>query len=477
MRPIKRRSFLTCSAGSIMAAPWSAAAAPGSSENATEAAPMNMDTLPNYCAHEHWGSIDAIGKSGEGYRADTEAGAVPARNVSVWDLVLDPYLGGWIGAAGMRWDELAKTGGADGFLEWWRKQPAAALEAIRPHLERQRMTGAFQCVRRGIRLLYNLDIASFSAESWSQADQAVAEAYGDLFGWYGAAMKKARFSELIRPVHPEFYFRSGDAGAAEKERAFTRTVLRIDPLLDLWKRASARREALGKLLGVEPTNAASWRRFLDRLFEKAAQSGALGIKQLQAYHRPLAFLPRKDKEIEFTGALNPEQILAFQDWVVHECCQRADDRAWPHQIHVGTHNLEHSSPLPLETLARRYGKMKLVLLHCWPFIEESGWLAKHLPNVYLDICWQNILNPEFFRESLTAWLNYMPWHKIMCSHDATSIEMAAGASLFLREILAERLPVLAKSAGLDDAALNDIAANLLRNNAVYVYGAFAKPEK
>ena len=35
------------------------------------------------------------------------------------------------------------------------------------------------------------------------------------------------------------------------------------------------------------------------------------------------------------------QRLAFQDWIMHECCKQAHDRGWPHQVHVGTHNLPH----------------------------------------------------------------------------------------------------------------------------------------
>ena len=52
-----------------------------------------IDLMPNFCSHEHWGSIDAIGSAPQqnGFRADVVAGATPQRIVSVWDLLLDPY--------------------------------------------------------------------------------------------------------------------------------------------------------------------------------------------------------------------------------------------------------------------------------------------------------------------------------------------------------------------------------------------------
>lgn len=465
MRHIHRRTFLQFAGGGLFAA--SGEASPTVPAIPSKEDTVDIEALPNFCAHEHWGSFAAIGSDTEGFRADTEAGAVPRRSVSIWDLVLDPYLGGWIASTGVHWDEMAKAAGAKDFLAWWRENPHAALDSMRPHLERQQFTGAFQCIQRGIQFLHGIDVGSMNAAEWLRAETAIASAYQDLFGWYAQAVKKANFTGVARPVHPEFYYRTGDINAAARERTFTHTLLRIDPLLEFWHRASPRRDALAQRFGVEPSDASRWRNFLDRLFTDARQHGALGIKQLQAYHRPLDFAPRKDSEIKFIGALTPDQISAFQDWLVHECCIRAQDLGWPHQVHVGTHNLMQSSPLPLEALAKRYDKVKFVLLHCWPFLDEAGWLAKHVPNIFIDTCWQNVLNPAFFRESLDHWLHYVPLHKIMCSHDATSIEMAAGSAMFTREILAERLNA---SIGPALDARHAAAKSLLNGNAALVYG-------
>ena len=133
--------------------------------------------------------------------------------------------------------------------------------------------------------------------------------------------------------------------------------------------------------------------------------------------------------MHWRGELNAEKVRVFQDWVMHECCKQAHDRGWPHQIHVGTHNLSQSSPLPLADMAAQYPRMKIVQLHCWPFLKEAGWLAKYHANIFIDTCWQPVLSPAFFREAMVNWLNYVPASKIMCSHDSTSVEMAVGSSL------------------------------------------------
>ena len=68
------------------------------------------------------------------------------------------------------------------------------------------------------------------------------------------------------------------------------------------------------------------------------------------------------------------------------------------------------------------------------------------------------------------WINYVPFHKIMLAHDSTHVEMAAGSSLFTREILAESLLHQQKSLGISAAELRSCAADMLQNNAVRLYG-------
>ncbi len=469
-----RRDFMRQAAGGMaLGLPASAMfAAQAHSLTLGERAPgegIDLSGIPNFCAHEHWGSIDPIGMAAEGYRADTEAGAAPSRPAGVWDLVLDPYFGGWLQACGADPDALAQAARQPDFRSWWAAAPAAALEAMRPHLEAQLLTGAFQCIRRGVRLLHGVDLAGFEAMEWMRADRLIANAYEDIFAWYRKAMGEAGFSQLIRPVHPEYYLRETDQ--AEAERAFTRTLVRIDGLVELWKTESPRRAALAEWLGVEPVDAASWRALLTKLFDRAAAKGCVGIKQLQAYRRRLDFGGPDDSRVQkWSGELTPAQQHAFEDWMVHACCAQANERGWPHQVHVGTHNLEESGPLPLAGLAHRYPRQRIVMLHAWPFIEECGWLIKHLPNVYVDTCWQPVLNPMFLTMSLCAWLNYAPRTKVMCSQDATSIEMAAGSSLFNRELAGHTLATLGGGLVNDEAFLLETGKALLHNNAVNVYG-------
>lgn len=470
---VSRRGFITL-AGAGLAGTLGPAAptlgAPPDSRAAAAVEALGLGELPNFCGHEHWGSIGAIGTFPGGFRADAVAGALPWRTTRLTDLLLDPYLGGWLAAAGHDANRLARGRGAKDLGALVASSPSGALEALRPALDGQRLTGAYQCLRRGLEALYDVDIDSAEAGAIDRLDASIGERYSRLFAWYPEAMRTMRFSRLVRPVHPEFYYREASPAGAKAELAFTETVMRIDPLLELGARPSSRRDELARLVGVEPRDAASWRSFLARLFERADARGALGIKQLQAYRRSLEFRPRSDGEVRWSGELSAQERTVQEDWIVHECCRLAHERGWPHQFHVGTHNLRASSPLPLEGLASRYPRMKVVQIHCWPFLEEAGWLAKHRPNVYLDTCWLPVLSPVFFARALATWLAYLPSGKILCAHDSTSVEMAAGSARFTREILAQVLLEHRAALGLDDAFCRRVARDLLHDNAERVYG-------
>lgn len=434
-----------------------------------ESKALDLSAIPNFCSHEHWGSIASIGTFPGGFRADIVRGATPTRRTGLFDILLDPYFKGFLARSGVFPDALAKKAVAEDFHSLAAQSPAKALELLRPGIERQKFTGTYQTIRRGLLRLYGVDIAGYRPAEIARLDAAIGENYSHMFDWYQKAMKEAHFTELIRIVHPEYYVREESPQSAREEASFTHTLMRIDPLLELWKRESPRRDGLARIAGVDPTDASSWRDFIGKLFELAAAHRARGIKQLQAYTRSLEYLPRRDSEVVWRGDLSPAQVRIFQDWVMHECCRNANERGWVHQIHVGTNNITESSPMPLVLLAKPYKRMNIVMLHCWPFLKEAGWLAKFYPNIYIDTCWQPVLNPAFYLQAMTEWLNYVPLHKITCDHDSTSVEMAVGSSLFTREIMARVLVERTHHMGMSTRDLKDAALAMLHNNAVPLY--------
>jgi phosphoglycolate phosphatase-like HAD superfamily hydrolase/predicted TIM-barrel fold metal-dependent hydrolase len=430
---------------------------------------MKLDAVPSYATHEHWSSLSSFGMAPEGFRADVLRGALPQRRSGLFDVLFDPYFGGWLAGAGVDIGRLAREAGVP---DLFRTSPADLVRcwhALKPALSAFAMTGAYRALRTGLLALYGVDIENGSDAAIQQLDRQIGENYAGLYQWYETAMRRARLLRPIRPVHPEFFWRSDEHGDPEGETRVFRPILRVDPLLSLWEERSERRDGLAALTGVEPDGAASWRRFLQTLFERAASQGCVGIKQLQAYRRDLNFEPVADTAVVFRGALDTVQQRAFENWVMHECCKLANDHDWPHQIHTGTHNLPHSSPLPLAGMAQRYRRMPMVLLHCWPYLTESGWLAWQHPNVYLDGCWMPIINPAYLREALVRWLGLVPVTKVMCGHDSTSIEMAVGSVALVRSAIGEALDHAMREGVLSGRSAEGAAEDLLHRNAERLY--------
>jgi predicted TIM-barrel fold metal-dependent hydrolase len=110
------------------------------------------------------------------------------------------------------------------------------------------------------------------------------------------------------------------------------------------------------------------------------------------------------------------------------------------------------------------------MLHCWPYIDEAGYLAGLYPNVFIDTCWQQVLNPMFLRKSMYAWLGYLPHSKITMSNDSTSIEMAVGSFEISKQVLEETLSEHSSLNKLTQKDIQRLAARFLQNNAVKIYG-------
>ena len=420
--------------------------------------PDELDTIPNFCTHEHWGSVSSIGYAPGMFNADTFAGALPKFTTNLFHLLVDPYMSGNLHGAGstVDLDELAK------------ESPAKALKLLGPLFEENKLTGTFLTTRLGIEYLYDCQLDLNNDALIEELNGAISENYASLFDWYENAMQRVGFTELIRPVHPEFYF-TIDNEDARHEMSFTRTVMRIDPLLSFWE-DSERKEQLFEKVGGQARDAVSWRAFLEKLFTIAGEHGCVGIKQLQAYRRNLDFEKPGDGEVKFEGDLTGNEQIIFENWVLNECCKLANELNWPHQVHVGTHNLPDSNPLPLRKLARNYPRQKIVQIHCWPYQREAGHLAKSYPNVYIDTCWQVVLNPDYLAESLAQWLHYVPLSKITMGNDSTSIEMAAGSSLISRTILMESLDRHFSAWYVGEQKKMDIVYDFMHNNAIDVYG-------
>jgi hypothetical protein len=180
----------------------------------------------------------------------------------------------------------------------------------------------------------------------------------------------------------------------------------------------------------------------------AREHGFAGLKTISAYR---GGLDRVSEHVvaalesnEETGAPLPVQVhCGFGDWDLH---------------------LARADPSHLKPLLERFRETRFVLLHCYPFIREAGWLAHVYGNVWFDL---SLTIPHVSRpaEMLRQALELAPVSKLLYASDAARTpELYYLAAKWWREALAEVLPEL-----LEDEA-EPAARRILRENALELYG-------
>jgi uncharacterized protein len=183
----------------------------------------------------------------------------------------------------------------------------------------------------------------------------------------------------------------------------------------------------------------------------ARENGFAGLKTISAYRTGLElerihdFVVAAFEANEATGAPLPVQIhCGFGDWDLY--LQRAD-------------------PTHLKPLIERFRETPFVLLHCYPFVREAGWLAHVYGNVWFDLSLTipHVSRPE---EMVRQALELAPVSKLLYASDAARTpELYFLAAKWWREALAA---VLADLLPLDEA--EEAGRSILRDNALALYG-------
>ena len=153
----------------------------------------------------------------------------------------------------------------------------------------------------------------------------------------------------------------------------------------------------------------------------------------------------------------------------------ATDHPLPVQVHAGFGDADlfmpHADPGYLKPLIERFRETPWVLLHCYPFVREAGWLAHVYSNVYFDL---SLTIPHVARpdEALREALELAPVSKLLYASDAARTpELYYLAAKWWREALAEVLSDEPEPADAEEAA-----RRILRGNALELYGLAASQD-
>jgi len=183
---------------------------------------------------------------------------------------------------------------------------------------------------------------------------------------------------------------------------------------------------------------------------ETATRGAVGLKSIVAYRYGLDFDPARPGAAEVQAAagrwlraLDSDPTARLEDPVLlRHVIWTGVDLGLPLQFHVGFGDpdvrLHRADPSLLHDflLATQDAGPPIMLLHCYPYHRQAGYLAHVFPHVYMDV--GEALNHVGARSPavLAEALELTPFHKMLYSSDAFGLPELhyLGATGFRRDL-------------------------------------------
>jgi predicted TIM-barrel fold metal-dependent hydrolase len=214
---------------------------------------------------------------------------------------------------------------------------------------------------------------------------------------------------------------AGDAGAGE--------VVRLEAVAEQVARRGTSAEGF----------AAAYAEVLD-----AATTGAAGLKSIIAYRYGLDFAPERPAAREVREAagqwLRRDTARLDDPVLLRHVLWAGVDRGLPLQFHVGFGDpdldLDRCDPTRMTGFLRavRDRRVDIMLLHCYPFHRQAGYLAQVFPHVYMDVGLAVNYVGARAAAVIAESLELAPFHKVLYSSDAFGLAEFhyLGAALFRR---------------------------------------------
>jgi len=218
----------------------------------------------------------------------------------------------------------------------------------------------------------------------------------------------------------------------------------------------------------------------------ARERGIIALKSIAAYRSGLAIAPptpersREAREAYRRTRETPGRRIAAKplvDAVVWAALEAAAPLRLPVQFHVAVGDddivLPDNDPALLRAVFAHapFRAVPLVLLHCYPFHRHAGYLASIYPNVYVDLGLTIPLVGPRAAAIIAETLELAPTRHLLASTDGhMEPEFQWYGVRVWRRALASLLGRYVDDDALTGAEAGEIAAAILRDNAVRVYG-------
>jgi predicted TIM-barrel fold metal-dependent hydrolase len=214
--------------------------------------------------------------------------------------------------------------------------------------------------------------------------------------------------------------------------------------------------------------------------------GVVALKSIAAYRGGLHVQPRTFeaaaaafpalKEIARRDGRVRLSDRAVLDYLLRAALEEAAAAALPVQFHVAfgddDADLRSANPLELRALLidERFRQTPFVLLHCYPYVREAGYLAALYAHVFIDVSLAVPLTAHGCTAAFAEALELAPISKLLFGTDAHSVpELFYAGALHGRRGLAQALERLVADDILSAAQAEDAAEAILWRNAAELY--------
>jgi hypothetical protein len=187
-------------------------------------------------------------------------------------------------------------------------------------------------------------------------------------------------------------------------------------------------QKIGALVGRTVTSLGEYLEACRAIFDGFQRYGAVGFKDQCAYSRSLDFGNPTFAEAEavFNWLMAdprrrvsyPDGNKALDDFLFHSFLRMARDMGMPVQMHTGhmagiRNEITKTNAVLLTPVIELHRDVRFDLFHAnWPYGGEWLYLCKNYPNVSLDFCWANIIDPVYCQQLFKQALSSVPHGKI-----------------------------------------------------------------
>lgn len=187
-------------------------------------------------------------------------------------------------------------------------------------------------------------------------------------------------------------------------------------------------QGVGRVVGRTITSLDEYLDVCRVIFEGHKAYGAVTFKDQSAYTRTLDYGNPTHAEAEAVfnwfmedprrSASYPDGVKPLDDYLFHAFMRMARDLDLPVQIHTGhmagiRNDIVKTNAIGLTKLIELHRDVRFDLFHAnWPYGDELLYLGKNYPNVTLDFCWANIIDPIYCQNLFKQALSSVPHGKI-----------------------------------------------------------------